>query len=109
MTLAYDNAFIGKNIQASGTVQSILIGSDNNISLSTPNSSGLLSVKHSIATSGNISATNMYVNNIPVSTSGHLHKISDIQNLQPSLDLLSGSAPTTSLTTNTLFLWANFQ
>ena len=103
MSIAYKNALLGTSISASGSIDTIAISSDNNISVLSGYPSGTMSI------SGIINATNLKINNNSVSVSGHNHAISDIALLQQTLISLSGISPANSQSSNNLFLWSNFK
>lgn len=105
MSIAYKNALLGQSINVSGTSDTILVNPNNSVNI-TPGGSGVTIPSNLIASSGLFS--NLKINNINVAVSGHEHSINDIQNLSYTLTTLSGQAPSTSITSNNLFLWSNF-
>lgn len=115
MTLALKNAFLGQTITTAGVDEVVVVGSNNNINLNTSNPSAILDIDHNVNINANLTAENgdftgtLILNDLNVSTEGHSHIISDIDNLQSELDSLAGQAPATTATTNNLFLWNNFK
>lgn len=115
MTLALKNAFLGQTITTAGTEEVVVIGANNNINLNTPNPLAILDIDHNVNINANLTAENgsftgtLTLNNLNVSTQGHPHNISDINNLRSELDALTGQAPATTATTNNLFLWSNYK
>jgi hypothetical protein len=103
MSIAYKNALLGQAISSSGSRDTIVVNSNNDISVLTSSSSGIMSI------SGTLNATNIRLNNNIVAISGHNHIISDISNLQNTLTALSGISPANSQSSNNLFLWSNFR
>jgi hypothetical protein len=115
MTLALKNAFLGQTITTAGTDEVVVIGANNNVNLNTSNPLAILDIDHNVNINANLTAENgsftgtLTLNNLNVSTAGHPHNISDINNLQSQLSALTGQAPASTATTNSLFLWQNFK
>lgn len=107
MTLALKNALLGLSISASGTTDNIFIDNSDNIRLSPIGISGVNITSSLIGNNGSFNT--LKVNNIGVSTSGHQHNISDVQNLENRLTALSGASPMNTAATNNLYLWSNFK
>lgn len=97
MTAAIKNALLGQSITTLGNSESLVINPNRNVDFAT----------NLTAQTGDYST--LRVNNTNVALSGHLHPISDIENLQSTLTNLSGISPANSQATNNLFLWSNFR
>ena len=97
MSVALKNALLGQSITALSTEEAVVINANQNV-----NFDGSV-----IAQAGDYST--LRVNNTNVSVAGHQHAISDVANLQSTLNSLTGQAPSTTAASNNLFLWSNFR